>query len=294
MKLKLLPTGVIAAVLLLMGCGDEAEKSESAAEGVFQVGEMLVTEEVLEHWISERSARGNVATAGQREALKAELVELLQLAELAKKRGLDETPEAVISKWRTMAQAARNDWEKGEVKDATDADLRGIFKTDARFATTPEKRKIAALWLPVDERKGMSLVKAREFYQQQRELFAKNLDAGFGSLSVDYSFHRPTRYKGGILGWMTEQALKGMIREEWQEEVVELAFGMKSGRVSEVVETVGGDELLVLVVNVEEGKTLNYEESLPRLKEIWKGREKERLEEELELLLSRSFPVKVN
>lgn len=293
MKLNLFPTGAIAAVLLLSGCGDDSEKSESAVEGVFQVGDVVVTEEVLEHWVSERSARGNVATAGQRETLKTELIELLQLAELAKERGLDEKPEAVISKWRAMAQAARNDWEKGKMKESTNADLREIFKTDARFAPTPEKRKVAALWLPAGEKRGMSLVKAREFYQQQEELFAKNLDAGFGSLSVDYSFHRPTRYKGGILGWMTELPVKGMIREEWQEEVVEVAFGMKSGGVSEVVETAGGDELLVLVVDVEEGKNPAYEESLPQLKEIWEMREHERSEEALELLLSREFPVKV-
>ena len=142
----------IATGLLLVSCRDQSPKNEASSGGLFQIGDSIVTEEVLELWIKERSTSGAKVSAAQREALKKELIQLVQLAELAKKRELDLTPEARVSQWRSLASTARNDLRENLIKEVTEDDLRALFESDTRFQELPEKRKVAVLWLPAEEK----------------------------------------------------------------------------------------------------------------------------------------------
>ena len=67
----------------------------------------------------------------------------------------------------------------------------------------------------------------RWFFAQSE--LVKQPDQGFSVLSVDYSEHAATRFKGGVFGWIEA----GGAGSDWSRELARIAFSLKDdGEVS--------------------------------------------------------------
>jgi len=70
-------------------------------------------------------------------------------------------------------------------------------------------------------------------------------DVGFGALAIRYSEDQSTRYRGGDIGWFTEQAVGDRVLEQ---PLIQVLYQLsESNRISSVVETARGLYLIKFI-----------------------------------------------
>jgi parvulin-like peptidyl-prolyl isomerase len=250
MTLRFVRALLTAGVLLV------AAVAAAGGDVLAEVAGRHITVGDLEREMARRGGGRVFADPGVRQALLAEMVESELLLAAAVEAGYDRDPEAVAVFERMVAARYQS--------DALDALLAGVTVDDGAVAAyyqdhqdayaRPTRVQAAMIYfaLPAtagDERRQEVLALAERVRGE-----ALALDPGvrhFGTLAVDHSDDRASRYRGGVIGWLVEHPDRSY---RWDPAVVEAIFQLSSpGAISPLITT---DDGLYLVRLVErEGST---------------------------------------
>lgn len=231
---------LLIAVLAIAGCRpNDAEKGPPEKGALFRVGSIVVTEADLDHALAEKHAsRADEAT---RKKLLDELVTRAQFAQAALDAGLDRDPAFRAEMAAVLASRLREQTLNPRVKEIAAAPvpeprLRELYKANGARFRSNEKRQVAVLWLNPNgdpdrtKQNEEKLASAREWLLKNPDLKDRP-EQGFSVLSVDYSEHAASRYKGGVVGWLEREG--GM--DPWSKAVAAIAFSLNEpGEVSNV------------------------------------------------------------
>jgi len=170
--------------------------------------------------------------------------------------------------------------------------LQKIYQEQRERFQSEEKRQVAVLWLNpgADPER---LARYQEKLRQAREWFTKDAnlasrpEQGFSVLSVDYSEHAASRYKGGVVGWM--QRAGGL--DAWSKAVSEIAFSLGiPGEVSAVMTRPEG-AFLVRYMALDPAVERSFDSVRGELEKFERQRIREKLEREFEGTIQAKYPV---
>lgn len=254
------------------------------------VGSISVNQSDLDYHLKENHG-GRTGDEPRREAL-VELASRAQLAQAALDAGLQNDPIVRAEIARVLGSRLKEVQLSPELKAATapsESRLREIFAANESRFRSNEKRQVAVLWLnpngsPEREQQyAEKLTAAHEWYDQNSEL-KSHPDQGFSVLSVDYSEHAASRYKGGVVGWLESSG--GM--DPWSKAVAEIAFKLPAvGDVSEVIRRPEG--VFLVRIMAEQPAVLRTFESVSE--ELARG-EQQRLRQAAETKFQKSISEK--
>jgi parvulin-like peptidyl-prolyl isomerase len=184
-----------------------------------------------------------------------ELIEHRAMLQQARALGLESDPAVrrelemlLLSRWWEREATPRL-----EAVAVTDAEVAAEYERQRERFTQPGQIRLAMLKLDVPanataarrEETRARLVEARERALKQPTAGGRGPAAiGFGTLAVDYSDDQASRYRGGDLGWLEP----GNFNYHWPRPVLEQAFALPRGGVSDIIES---DHALYLVMHVD-------------------------------------------
>jgi hypothetical protein len=224
-------------LLLASGCGQKDPTAALPSPDVLAVVDgTAITERTFCYWWEKQPM---VDTPEVRQALLEKLIRRSSLAGAARAAGLADDP-VVAEQVESLLISRLKETElqpKIAAITVSDADITSLYESrkHTRY-TTPERCQLAVLWFatrgvePLVARYTPRLAKARE-----QTLSPQNgipASQGFGKLSIPNSEHAPSRYKGGIIGWLeTARPI-----DPWRAAVLEIARDMtEPGQVSDVM-----------------------------------------------------------
>jgi len=241
---SILRLSALALLTLVAACNrngpDHKVMTAAHDEGaLFRVGSITVYESDLKRELEERHAAPNDKEA-KTKALD-ELVTRAQFAEAALAAKLDRDPAVRAQMAHALAARYKEQNLLPRLKELSapipESRLRELYHAAEGRFRSGEKRQVAVLWLnpngdPERTRQYQEkLTAAREWFSNHGDL-KDHPDQGFSVLSVDYSEHAASRYKGGIVGWLEREG--GM--DAWSKAVAEIVFSLKEpGEVSAVI-----------------------------------------------------------
>ncbi|NIP93221.1 MAG: hypothetical protein GWO24_07095, partial [Akkermansiaceae bacterium] len=260
---------------------------------LFRIGSIVVTEADLSHHLRERHNSRNDEQARQ-DALD-DLVKRARFAQAALDAGLADDPAVRDQVGRLLASRLR-ETELGPMletqQEIPEERLRELYQEQIARFQAPEKRQVAALWLNpglnpdkvAQYRERLS--KAREFALQTADIL-DHAEKGFSVLSIDYSEHAASRFKGGMVGWMEQ----GGGLDPWTRAVAEIAYTLKNkGGISEVTVRPEG-VFLVRLVDLKPAVTRPFEAVAPQLERAERNRLQKKLTANFEQKIEARYPV---
>jgi hypothetical protein len=290
--------GVLFAVLLLVSCREQAKESTKAVESdgvLLRVGSVEVTQSDLNYELGENHG-GRSDSTTREQALDA-LAGRAQFSQAALDSGLDADPVVRAEQARLLSSRLRETVLFPQLKEAAsgeipDERLRELYdQQQARFQSV-EKRQVAVLWLNpgADPER---LARYEEKLRQAREWFVKDTslasqpEQGFSILSVDYSEHAPSRYKGGVVGWMQ----RGGGPDAWSQAIAEIAFAIDApGEISAVITRPEG-VFLVRYMALEPAVQRSFESVRGQLEKSERQRRRNEAQREFEQTIQAKYPV---
>lgn len=264
-------------------------------EGVLaRVGSLVVTRADLDLQLKEKHG-GRQDEATRREALD-ELAAQARMAQAALDAGLAEDPLARAEIARVLSARLREKELLPRLQEAAgpvpETRLRELYQAQAERFQATEKRQVAVLWLnPGGDSARQAqyeakMKQAREWLSNDTDL-ASHPDKGFSVLAVDYSEHAPTRFAGGVLGWLDA----GAGATAWHRAVAQIAFSLKQvGEVSPVVARPEGIFLVRWMAHRPATRE-TFESVRPLLEREEQNRLRQQLETEFERAIEDRYPV---
>lgn len=286
-------------VLLLPACNPKPKQepkptTPSTVPGaLLSVGTLTVTQADLDLQLQEKHG-SRTGDEPKRDAL-AELANRAQLAQAALDAGLQNDPVVRAEIARVLASRLKEIQLAPELNVAaapSESRLREIYAENQSRFRSNEKRQVAVLWLNPDgnpEREKQyaeKLTAAQDWYAQNSEL-KSHPDQGFSVLSVDYSEHAASRYKGGVVGWFESS---GGI-DPWTKAVAEIAFKLRAvGDVSEVIRRPEG-VFLVRVMAEQPAVLLTFESVAGQISHNEQQRLRQAAENKFQTSIDGKYPV---
>lgn len=300
MRMFLLKIGVPVALLVLVSCRQESGSPAKADESVgvlLRVGSVEVTETDLDYELQANHG-GRTDPASRKQALD-QLARRAQFTQEALDAGLVKDAMVRAEMARLLSSRLRESVLFPLIKEAASGEipedqLRDLYEEQRERFQSEEKRQIAVLWLNpgADPER---LARYEEKLRQAREWFAKDPgllshpERGFSVLSVDYSEHAASRYKGGVLGWMQ----RGGGPDGWSRAVSEIAFSLKDpGEVSAVISRPEG-VFLVRYMALEPAVQRSFDSVRGQLEKFERQRMREKAEREFEEAIRAKQSVEV-
>jgi hypothetical protein len=224
----------ICFLVLTSGCSKEPAPTPDA---LATVAGHPVTEAEFRYWW-ERDTPGKDSPA-MREALLEKLIQRQTLVQRARAAGLDQDP-AVVEAFESLLIARLKEKElqpKVAAVEIGEEECRAFYEQnkDARY-TLPERVRVAVLWFNTRGQEQLA-DRYRPRLEQARAALLEDSESnppaqGFGPLSVRNTEHRPSRYKGGDVGWI--ETASG--QDPWRNTILELAASLSApGELSSVV-----------------------------------------------------------
>ncbi|GAA5122000.1 hypothetical protein GCM10023212_18080 [Luteolibacter yonseiensis] len=295
--------GALAAFVLLAllpSCGREESARSGPApskpdpKSLFSVGSISVLQSDLDLHLKEKHP-GRTGDDSRKQAL-AELATRAQLAQAALDAGLQDDPVVRSEIARVLGSRLKEIQLSPELKTAaatpSESRLREIYTANESRFRSNEKRQVAVLWLnpngnPEREKQYVEkLTAARQWYAENSEL-KSHPDQGFSVLSVDYSEHQASRYKGGVVGWLES----GGTMDPWSKAVAEIAFELPAaGGVSEVIHRPEG-VFLVRVMAGQPAVLRSFESVADELARNEQQRLRQEAETKFQDTISEKYPV---
>ena len=258
----------IAVAFALNACDPSPEAENPEPGGLARVGTQTILESDLEHRIQEHHQ--GKADPQTREAALEELVMQAQYAQAAIDAGLADDPVVKAELSRLLGARLRElqlEPQLAAAREIPDEELRALYESQSDRFLAPEKRRVAVLWLnsrgvPERETQHQELLeKARRFVLESVDL-SNNPAKGFAGLSADFSEHHATRYKGGVVGWISE----GGSLDRWTKAVASIAFDIEeSDGMSQITSNEEGT-FLVRLIDTERAVQRPFEQVLDQLK----------------------------
>lgn len=270
-------------------------KPEAQAEGeLLRVGSVSITQADLDYQLKEKH-QGRSDEATRKQALD-ELAERARFSQAALDAGLEDDPVARAEIARILAarikETALYPKLKAAAEPVPETRLRELYESQAARFQSAEKRRVAVLWLNpgADPERGKAyqekMTQARGWYFNQCDL-AEKPEQGFSVLSVDYSEHAATRFKGGVLGWIGREGGG----TDWIRAVAETAFSLgDAGDVSPVVVRPEG-VFLVRLMEVRPGEQRAFESVRAVLEREEQARQRKQLEVEFNQEIRSKYPA---
>jgi hypothetical protein len=193
--------------------------------------------------------RGGLRSAAlDRKALLDEMIDYEVLLVQALEAGLDQDPEVRRSYHNLLVGKLRQQMLQPRIEavEVTDEEVERYYQAHIDDYTRPARVRLAILHLEThptmsDEKREAIRARMTEAHEKAKEIPPEV--RGFGPLSIDYSAHQASRYKGGDIGWLSEGR-----DYRWPEPVVSAGFALdRSGEVSDVIETEEGLYLVRLL-----------------------------------------------
>lgn len=211
-----------------------------------KLGAIAITQQDLDLHLKEKYA-GRTDEATRTKALE-DLTQRARMVQAALDADLDRDPVVRAEIARILAGRFKEQSLAASQKEIAapipEARLRELYTAAESRFLSKEKRQVAVLWLNPKGNPERE-TQYREKLTQAREWLFKNGDLkdhpgqGFSVLSVDYSEHPASRFKGGILDWL--EAGAGTSSDPWTKAVAEIAFSLtEQGQVSEVISRAEG------------------------------------------------------
>jgi len=232
--------------------GPDSGPAPAPADWVARVGDRYITADMLQAEMLRRGGlqAGQYQTLEQKRALLDDVLLHHALVESARRSGVDQKPEIRRSIEQLLTSHYLRDTlrrSQGDVRIA-DAEVQRFYREHADDFTVPARRRVAMLRIGVpasaDEAEWESAT------ARLREARAKlaGIDAGvnhFAAIAREYSDDQASRYRGGVLGWLTEGREADYRHDQ---AMLKAAFALDAeGAVSEPVRGADGMYLVRLV-----------------------------------------------
>ena len=229
---------IAVAGLFFSACTEEApapvetaKKQVSDTDTVARVGDRKIDVEDLQGEMERRRT-----SASQKEGLLQEMIDFEAMLVKAEKEGLDKDPEFVRACERLLVGKFRSKHLTPAVENISVApeQTREYYENHREEFTKPPSVRLALLYLSVHSRMSPERREAiREKLAGARETalgMAEEKD--FGKLSIAFSEHQASRYRGGDIGWVKKEGRAGI-----DQAAVDAGFSLEAaGDVSEVIE----------------------------------------------------------
>ena len=233
---------IALAGLVFFACTEEtpapletAKKPVSDTDTVARVGDRRIDVGDLQGEMERRSA-----SASEKDSLLQEMIDFEAMLAKAKKEGLDKDPELIRACERLLVGKFRSKHLTPAVESISVApeEAREYYENHRDEFAKPPSVRLALLYLSAHSR--MSPEKRdsiREKLAGARETaLGMAEEKGFGKLSIAFSEHQASRYRGGDIGWVKEEGRAGI-----DQAAVDAGFSLAAvGDVSEVVEGENG------------------------------------------------------
>lgn len=142
----------------------------------------------------------------------------------------------------------------------TDAEVRAHYDAHSADYLVPARRRVAMIQLKVTESAGEDVWKAAETRAREALGKARKLDAAvtnFGVVAREYSEDQASRYRGGMIGWISDGQLD---RYRYDPVVLQAAVGMAAA--GDISEPLRGKDAVYLtrVVEIEPVRERQFEQ----------------------------------
>lgn len=258
MKVFAVRPGIVATALILLPSGLEAQPLARGAapteSGVLaRVGDQTITVDEFEEEMRRHSA-GDPArfdTAEERRVLLDALLQRKAVVDSARAEGYLEHPEIVVALDRLLYNRYLNEELQKQLDalpEITMADVEAHYRDHADLYERPARSQGAIVFLEVSSRAEPSKrdeIRARaEALLREAERQAAQ-QPHFGDLARQISDDRASRYRGGVIGWLTDHP---GATYRWDPAVVRALFAIPEvGGFAPVLETDEGFYLVRLV-----------------------------------------------
>lgn len=191
--------------------GDAVVEAAVPSEWVARIGTHYVTAAMLQDEMRRRGREqpGQYRDDAQKRALLDDMLLQQALVDAARSSGLDRQPETQRSIEHLLtSQYLRDTLRRNQntVQVAPEA-VRAHYDANAQDYATPPRRRIAMLRIGVpagaDEAAwAQAEARAKEALDRARAL--GDATAHFGPVAREYSDDQASRYRGGVIGWLTD------------------------------------------------------------------------------------------
>lgn len=229
--------------LFLAGCG----KEEDSGATVASIEHGSPPDSEVTYWLSDRLNLPD--TPENRDRARRDLARRKALGETARRLGVDKDPHfRAMADDLLIARLMESHLQpRLDAVSVSDSDIRAHYEASIDQYRSPEQRRLAVLWFedPRQEEQRTVLLDRLESARTRAssDPALKTPESGFGLLSVDFSGHRPTRFTGGILGWLPASP-----SDPWRKAVARIGFSLqRPGELSRVIESPEGLFLVRLI-----------------------------------------------
>lgn len=265
-----------------------------AEHALLRVGSLAIDQADLDQLLKERYA-GRRDDAARKQALD-ELAMRAQLVQAALDANLQRDPVARAELARVLANRYKEQLLFPKLKELAapiaEPRLRELYQAQASRFHATDKRELAVLWLNPGQDKQREaqyrdkLTAAHAWYAKNSDL-EKHPEKGFAELSIDYSEHQASRYKGGVIGWLERQSAG----DEWTKAVAEIGFSLANpGDISSVIVRPEG-VFLVRYMALKPATTVPFEAVAKELERAEQTRLKQKAEAEFLDALAAKYPA---
>lgn len=240
--------GVIGA-----GLWPDAASSPAPGDWIARAGDQYVTREDFDEAMRRRGgATGRYHDPEVRRALLDQLLLERALVARAREAGLDRQPEVRRARDQILINRVIQDdlRPRQQAIEIDPAAIEAFYAAHADEYNIPARRRVAMLFFELgqnasEETRLQVMQRAKQVRNEALSLEPSVRD--FGALARTHSDHQASRYRGGVLGWISEGDPS---RYSYPEVVIETAWLLtESGQVSDVVEAENGLYLVRLVDN---------------------------------------------
>lgn len=239
--------------------GRDTATPAAPADWVARIGDDYVTVAQFEAQMRERGGLrpGLFQDQAQKRALLDDMLLQRALVAAARRDGIDARPETrhsieqlLVSQY--LQQTLRQQQQRVTVSQE---EVKAYFDEHADSYTVPPRRRVAMLHVAVAPGAGEDTWTAAQARAAEALQTAKRLPAGtphFGAVAREYSQDTASRYRGGVIGWLTD-GRRGDYR--YDPAVLDAAFALaQAGEFSEVLRGQDGFYLVRLVETQPEQK----------------------------------------
>jgi len=229
-----------------------------------RVGDSYITEAMFIAEMQRRGGRtpGQYQDMVQKRALLDDMVLRRAMVNAARSAHIDDDPDVGYLLDQSLANQylQRTLREQQQKIVVTDAEVRAHYDAHAADYVVPARRRVAMIQTKVAESAGEEVWKAAEVRAREALAKARKLDAAvtnFGVVAREYSEDQASRYRGGMIGWISDGQLD---RYRYDPVVLQAAVGMAAaGDLSEPLRGKDG-VYLVRVVEIEPVRERQFEQ----------------------------------
>lgn len=226
----------LVLALVVSGCSPRPPADDVLAK----VGEVEITVADFKAECGRRIADGQPLP--DRQVLLDQMIEHAALVQQARAAGVDRMPDVrracediLIARLKTVQLTPQL-----EAVQVRPEEIQAAYEQEKVRYTQPAKARLAILFMAVDpkaEAGQVAAARARAGDIRRQALALPEDVRGFGRLAADFSDDQITRYRGGDVGWLAQDAME----DRWPRTVIAAGFQLaKAGEVSEVLRAADG------------------------------------------------------